>query len=199
MVLGHPSLSVLSTPLITSSRISAQPTTRHRLRGERVGRGTTPSRTRTRTANERNQPKSACGWSRHSYSDGCRLDLPNHSPRLNSRHAPANVHARIQPRQHLRTPQVFWGHPRPLPSRHCQGIPRPKANQPTSYTPVTRSPSTSKHVGVLNCANGRGRTPASSDVLQADSNVCWKVIESPGHNTLRGFTGLFPDHKHKEP
>jgi hypothetical protein len=40
MVRGHPSRSALSTPpirSITSSRISAQPTTRHRLRGDRRG------------------------------------------------------------------------------------------------------------------------------------------------------------------
>ena len=37
MVLGHPCRSALSTPLITSSRISAQPTTRHRQHG-RAGR-----------------------------------------------------------------------------------------------------------------------------------------------------------------
>ena len=53
MVLGHPSRSALSTPPIASSRISAQPTTCHRLRGERGGRGTTTSRTTTRAANER--------------------------------------------------------------------------------------------------------------------------------------------------
>jgi hypothetical protein len=53
MVLGHPSRSALSTPPIASSRISAQPTTRHRLRGELGGRGTTTSRTTTREANER--------------------------------------------------------------------------------------------------------------------------------------------------
>ena len=53
MVLGHPSRSALSTPPIASSRISAQPTTRHRLRGEVGGRGTTTSRTTTREANER--------------------------------------------------------------------------------------------------------------------------------------------------
>jgi hypothetical protein len=53
MVLGHPSRSALSTPPIATSRISAQPTTRHRLRGERGWRGTTTSRTTTRTANER--------------------------------------------------------------------------------------------------------------------------------------------------
>jgi hypothetical protein len=34
MIPAHPSRSALSTPLITSSRISAQLTTRHRLRGE---------------------------------------------------------------------------------------------------------------------------------------------------------------------
>ena len=60
MVLGHPSRSALSTPPITSSRISAQPTTRHRLRGERGGRGTTTSRTTTRASNELSPPKSAC-------------------------------------------------------------------------------------------------------------------------------------------
>ena len=60
MVLGHPSCSVFSTPLITSSRISAQQTTRHRLRGERGGRGTTTSRTTTMAANELSPPKSAC-------------------------------------------------------------------------------------------------------------------------------------------
>ena len=48
------------TPPITSSRISSQPTTRHRLRRERGGRGTTTSRTTTRAANERSPPKSAC-------------------------------------------------------------------------------------------------------------------------------------------
>ena len=37
MVLGHPSRSILSTPLITSSRISAQPTTRYSLWGELTG------------------------------------------------------------------------------------------------------------------------------------------------------------------
>ena len=60
MVLGHPSRSALFTPPITSSRISSQPTTRHRLRRERGGRGTTTSRTTTRAANERSPPKSAC-------------------------------------------------------------------------------------------------------------------------------------------
>jgi len=60
MVAEHPSRSALSTSLITSSRISAQPTTRHRLRGERGGRGTTSSRTTTRAANELSPPKSAC-------------------------------------------------------------------------------------------------------------------------------------------
>jgi len=60
MVPGHPSRSALSTPPITSSRISAQPTTRHRRRGERGGRGTTSSRTTTRAANELSPPKSAC-------------------------------------------------------------------------------------------------------------------------------------------
>ena len=60
MVLGHPSRSALDPPPITSSRISAQPTTRHRLRGERGGRGTTTSRTTTRASNELSPPKSAC-------------------------------------------------------------------------------------------------------------------------------------------
>ena len=60
MVLGHPSRSALSTPPITSSKISAQLTTRHRLRGERGGRGTTTSRTTTRASNELSPPKSAC-------------------------------------------------------------------------------------------------------------------------------------------
>ena len=49
-----------STPLITSSRISAQPTTHHSLRGERGWRGTTTSRTTTRAANELSPPKSVC-------------------------------------------------------------------------------------------------------------------------------------------
>jgi len=56
MVLGHPSRSALSTPPITSSRISAQPTTRHRLREERGGRGTTMSQMTTRAANKRSPP-----------------------------------------------------------------------------------------------------------------------------------------------
>jgi hypothetical protein len=60
MVLGHPSRSAFSTSLITSSRISAQPTTLHRLRGERGGRGTMTSRTTTRAANELSPPKSVC-------------------------------------------------------------------------------------------------------------------------------------------
>ena len=46
--------------MITSSRISAQPTTRHSLRGERGWRGTMTSRTTTRAANEQSPPKSAC-------------------------------------------------------------------------------------------------------------------------------------------
>jgi hypothetical protein len=60
MVPGHPSRIALSTSPITSRRISAQPTTLHRLRGERGGRGTTSSRTTTRAANEVSPPKSAC-------------------------------------------------------------------------------------------------------------------------------------------
>jgi hypothetical protein len=61
MVPGHPSRSALSlsTPPITSSRISAQPTTRHCLREEGGGRGTTSSQTTTRAANELSPPKSA--------------------------------------------------------------------------------------------------------------------------------------------
>jgi hypothetical protein len=53
MVLGHPSRIALSTPPITSSRISAQPTTRHRRRG-RAGRE------RHDAAHELSSPKSAC-------------------------------------------------------------------------------------------------------------------------------------------
>ena len=60
MVPRHPSLSQLSTPPITSSRISAQKTTCHSLGGERGGRGTMLSRTTTRVANELSPPKSAC-------------------------------------------------------------------------------------------------------------------------------------------
>ena len=60
MVLGHPSRSAISNPLITSSRISAKQTTRHCLRGERGGRDTTSSRTTRREANELSPPKSAC-------------------------------------------------------------------------------------------------------------------------------------------
>jgi hypothetical protein len=73
MVPGHPSRSALSTPLITSRRISAQPTTRHRLRRERGGKDTTSSRTTTRAANELSPPKSACC--------GDAVQHPGHSPR----------------------------------------------------------------------------------------------------------------------
>jgi len=60
MVLGHPSRRALSTPLITSSRISAQQTNHHSLPREQCGRGMTMSRTTTRVANELSPPKSAC-------------------------------------------------------------------------------------------------------------------------------------------
>ena len=52
MVLGHPSRS--------QQNISPNRPTRHRLRRERGGRGTTTSRTTTRASNELSPPKSAC-------------------------------------------------------------------------------------------------------------------------------------------
>ena len=60
MVLGHPSSSALSTPPITSSRISTQQTTRHTRRGRAGARGTTSSQMTTGRAPELRPPKSAC-------------------------------------------------------------------------------------------------------------------------------------------
>ena len=60
VVLGHPSSSALSTPPITSSRISTQQTTRHTRRGRAGARGTTSSRMTTGRAPELRPTKSAC-------------------------------------------------------------------------------------------------------------------------------------------
>ena len=60
MVLRHPSRNTISTPQITSSRISAQQTTHHSLCGELGGRGTTTSLTTMRVANKQRPSKSVC-------------------------------------------------------------------------------------------------------------------------------------------
>jgi len=80
MVPGHASSSALSTPPITSSRISAQPTTRHRLRGERGGKGTTSSRMTTRAVNELSPPKSACAGDA-VLQEETELGLPSGGPK----------------------------------------------------------------------------------------------------------------------
>ena len=98
--------------------ISPNQPTRHRLRGERGGRGTTTSRTTTRAANERSPLKSACS------GDAVLRTSPGHSP-----------HGTVRPRgQHLTVPilQMIYtaenphadgsaapgARPRHRPSRH---------------------------------------------------------------------------------